>query len=131
MLVYLGRHSKKLKYISAASIVNIEDQGVLALLQGCQKLETLRLPFCGLTGQSINHVAQHCVDIVCLDIRGVTLEDSDVHKLVTTLTKIETLNLGLCFNLTDVSVKEIALHFKDIKHLFLVNSKITDEGIEA
>jgi hypothetical protein len=111
------------------SIMNITDQGVRALLQGCRQLETLRLPFCGLTGQSASHIAYNGTQIVYLDIRGMALEDDHVHNLVMSLTKVETLNLGLCFNLTDVSVTEIAKYFKKMKHLFLINSKITDEGI--
>ena len=130
-LVHLGRHSRMLKYISATSITNITDEGVLALLQGCQQIQTLRLPLCGLTGQSVRYVGQHGTKITYLDIRGVTLEDNHIHYLVMSLTKVETLNLGLCFNLTDVSVTEIAKYFKKIKHLFLVNSKVTDEGIAS
>jgi hypothetical protein len=118
-----------LKYISGTSITNITDQGVLALLQGCEQLRTLRLPLCGLSGHSTRHIVQYCTNIVYIDVRGVTLEDSDIHNLVMSLTEIETLNLGLCYNLTDASVMEIAKYFKKIKHLFLVNTKVTDEGI--
>ena len=112
------------------SIVNITDEGVLSLLQGCRKLQVLNLPFCGLTNHSFTHISQHGLDIVYLDVRGIKLEDSHIHNLVKSLTKIETLNLGLCFNLTDMAVTEIAMNFKKIKHLILVNTKITDKGIE-
>lgn len=128
-LLYLGRHSAMLKYISATSITNITDQGVAALLPGCQQLQTLRLPLCGLSGQIAYHIAQHGLGILYLDVRGANLEDDHLRTIVKALKKLQTLNLGLCFKLTDVSVKEIALHCRDIKHLFLVNDKITDEGI--
>ncbi|XP_028399526.1 F-box/LRR-repeat protein 17-like [Dendronephthya gigantea] len=128
-LVHLGHHSAMLKYISATSIANITDQGVGALLPGCQQLQTLRLPMCSLSGQSAYHIAEYGADILYLDVRGAKLEDDHLCEIVNALKKLQTLNLGLCFELTDASVKEIALHCKDIKHLFLVNNKITDEGL--
>lgn len=127
-LVSLGRHCSRLKSLSTERLQNVTDYGVVPLLQGCNALRTLRVPFCGLTNQCVPYIEKCCKDIVWLDLRQISLEDDDICRLVESCQKLECLNLSLCYNLTDRAALVISRNCKSLKYLFLVNNKVTDEG---
>ena len=127
-LISLGNHCSGLRSLSTERVRNVADNGLIALVEGCTRLQSLRLPFCGLTNHCIYYIVRFCRDIHLLDLRGITLVDNDVCGLVTSCPKLEYLNLSLCNNLTDRSALEISKNCKSLKYLFLVHNKVTDQG---
>lgn len=128
-LDYIANNCRNLKMLTIENNKNMSDNGVEALVSNCIKIERLQLNSCGITGKSIDNIAVHLHAISMLDVRCcVTLNDDTVYKLVLNCKNLVILNLSLCFNVTDISLEYICQYCTELKSVYLVHCKITDQG---
>ena len=128
-LLSISQHCPRMKYISIEYNNKIEDSGVSKLVQGCLLLEKLHLNSCGITSQAAVFISHYCTKITVLDLRCChSLGDDNVNELTVGCKLLQTLNLSLCFNVTDLSLQHIIYNCIQLRSLYLVHCKITDSG---
>ncbi|XP_033316450.1 F-box/LRR-repeat protein 4 isoform X2 [Bombus bifarius] len=130
-LDYFGRQAYKLKHLNFS--YTLIDPSALTILSGLQnlRLESLILQGCDhLSIESIRGMTQHQTCLKVLDISfSVRIADDSLLCICENLTKLETLRIRRCREVTDVGIKYIQLlqHLKELN--ISEDEQLTDDSI--
>jgi hypothetical protein len=154
----LATSAPMLKSINLAYCADITDAGILALAKNCTHLEEVILWACyEVTDDCIRSLGVHCPRIRKLNLRccrritdeGLQLigqlfprmeslnftycnkiTDAGVQHLAVGLRSLRQFSLGYCgANITDVCVKYLARHCRELEYLDLTGCEITNAGL--
>ena len=128
-LFSVAQNCSMLRSLSVEYDNKVGDEGVYEIVQKCPLLERLHLNSCGITSQTVLHIAQYCSNISVLDLRYCSsLTDDVVKELVNNCRYLTILNLSLCFHVTDISLEFIIRNCIALRSLYMVRCQITDNG---
>ncbi|CAI2174826.1 16539_t:CDS:2 [Funneliformis geosporum] len=123
----------KLKSLTSQFEDDITDEAAESLAFGFAKLESLRI-------RTIHEIdfpkfscslAKHQSCLRHLHLATVHITDATVEKLAENCNYLESIEIYMCFQLTDSAIKALAMHRNThLKHLMIAyNARITDEGM--
>jgi len=109
-----------------ASLCDISDRGVIAVLDGCPRLDKLKITGTKATGAAIDHLRKD-INYQHLSFVGLHLKDSDIAKLGAL--KIKKLDLGSNPEITALGVEKAA-RAQNLEHLTIPDCpRISDEDM--
>lgn len=110
---------------------NISDIGIGYLAEGSARLSHLDVSFCErITDDSLIHISQGLFQLQSLSMCNCNITDEGISKMVRTSHDMDTLNIGQCKHVTDVSLQDIANYLKKLKAIDLYGClNITKHGL--
>ena len=132
------------KLFKAAMELNYTDTESLKIKPGCNiqnilkpyiggKLKILDLSansMSGVTSKDLEFISKNFPDLLHLNLKRRNIDDAQIGK-ITTLTKLQNLDLGSCDKITDAGFQKIAASFTNLEQLSLSNcDNLTDDGIK-
>jgi len=111
----------------------IDDQIIVKLTEKFPDLETLALSgFKNFTTSMVDQIAIHLNDLRHLFINETDVSDDQINTLTQKFSGLETLDVSGCNKLTDRGFDAVAINVKDLRHLFLRNTRgVRDSSINA
>ncbi|XP_070567008.1 F-box/LRR-repeat protein fbxl-1-like [Ptychodera flava] len=109
-----------------ASWCNVSDNGVIALVDSSQRLESVCLNGCqAITDEAVCAlVEKHANSLEVLELFGCfNLTPTSILMAGSFCKNLRTLNIGQCYKLTDDSISQLATHLKNVECLDLRGCK--------
>lgn len=131
--VEITRYCTQLQVLKLVQI-RIMDEGVVAILRNCRRLESLGLWACqGLSNVSLFAMAECCRELKHLEINlGSKLSDSGFQAVAERCGQIQSLQLCLLRSITDLTIKSIIKTNRQLSSLLLNRcDALTDASIHA
>ncbi|KAH9305577.1 hypothetical protein KI387_009981, partial [Taxus chinensis] len=154
----IGKSCKSLQELSLSKCSGVTDEGISVLVASCRDLKIMDLTCChNLTDVAVSAIATFCRYISCLKMEScslvtetslnvlgdschflevIDLTDSSINntglKFMSRCSKLTTLKLGICQNISDEGLKYIGAHCSNLRELDLYRSAgIGDIGLAA
>ncbi|KAL9382741.1 hypothetical protein Peur_025776 [Populus x canadensis] len=131
-LSFLVQGHKELRKLDITCCRMIMYDSVDSITSSCRSLNSLRMESCSLVPkEAFVLFGQRCQLMEELDVTDTKIDDEGL-KSISRCTKLSSLKLGICMNITDNGLKHIGSRCSKLKELDLYRSLgITDEGIAA
>ncbi|KAG5224952.1 F-box/LRR-repeat protein [Salix suchowensis] len=131
-LSFLVRAHKELTKLDITCCRKITYDSVDSITSSCRSLTSVRMESCSLVPkEAFVLFGQRCELIEELDVTDTKIDDEGL-KSISRCSKLSSLKLGICLNITDDGLKHIGSSCSKLKELDLYRSLgITDEGIAA
>jgi len=117
--------------LNLRSCDNISDIGVGYLAEGCIGLHNLDLSFCErVTDRAMVHVASGLFNLRTLSLAACKITDDGLCKISKTLLDLQTLNIGQCDQVTDISMEQMGASLMNLRSIDLYGcSQVTQQGL--
>ncbi|KAH8480017.1 hypothetical protein H0E87_030292 [Populus deltoides] len=131
-LSFLVQGHKELRKLDITCCRMIMYDSVDSITSSCRSLTSLRMESCSLVPkEAFVLFGQRCQLMEELDVTDTKIDDEGL-KSISRCSKLSSLKLGICMNITDNGLKHIGSRCSKLKELDLYRSLgITDEGIAA
>lgn len=131
-LSFLVQGHKELRKLDITCCRMIMYDSVDSITSSCCSLTSLRMESCSLVPkEAFVLLGQRCQLLEELDVTDTKIDDEGL-KSISRCSKLSSLKLGICMNITDNGLKHIGSRCSKLKELDLYRSLgITDEGIAA
>ncbi|XP_011041841.1 PREDICTED: F-box/LRR-repeat protein 3-like [Populus euphratica] len=131
-LSFLVQQHKELRKLDITCCRMIMYDSVDNITSSCRSLTSLRMESCSLVPkEAFVLFGQRCQLMEELDVTDTKIDDEGL-KSISRCSKLSSLKLGICMNITDNGLKHIASRCSRLKELDLYRSLgISDEGIAA
>ncbi|XP_052118485.1 F-box/LRR-repeat protein 3 isoform X2 [Arachis duranensis] len=155
----IGKNCKFIVELGLSKCIGVTNMGILHLVSGCGSLKILDLTCCrSITDAAISTIADSCPDLVCLRLEScdmvtenciyhlgsncLLLEELDLTdcsgindialKYLSGCSELVRLKLGLCTNISDIGLSQIAYNCRKMAELDLYRCVyIGDDGLAA
>ncbi|KAI4356092.1 hypothetical protein L6164_000139 [Bauhinia variegata] len=127
----LSKH-KDLRKLDITCCRKITDVSISSIANSCTSLTSLRMESCSLVPrEAFVLIGQRCLYLEELDLTDNELDDEGL-KSISQCSRLSSLKLGICLNITDGVLAYIGMGCSKLKELDLYRSTgITDSGITA
>ncbi|XP_053330410.1 F-box/LRR-repeat protein 17 [Spea bombifrons] len=130
-LIPIARGSPKLQRIYMQENKLVSDESVKAFAEHCPGLQYVGFMGCSVTSEGVIHLTK-LRHLASLDLRHITkLDNETVMEIVRRCHSLTSLNLCLNRSINDRCVEVIAKEGWNLKELYLVTCKITDDALIA
>lgn len=115
--------------LNLRSCDNISDIGVGYLAEGCVGLQNLDVSFCErVTDRALIHIASGLFSLRTLSMAACKITDEGISRISKTLLELQTLNIGQCGGITDLSLQMIGARLQQLRSIDLYGcNKVTKE----
>ncbi|KAM8962023.1 F-box/LRR-repeat protein 17 [Pelodytes ibericus] len=130
-LITIAKGSHKLQRIYMQENKLVTDESVKAFAEHCPGLQYVGFMGCSVTSEGVIHLTK-LRHLSSLDLRHITkLDNETVMEVVKRCHSLTSLNLCLNRSINDRCVEVIAKEGRNLKELYLVTCKITDDALIA
>jgi hypothetical protein len=133
-IIVLSQLCPLITSLSLSNCSLIGDAAVDAIATQCRDLSSLDISSCNITDGAILSLADHCSELVALNLaHSYALSVDAVKTLLQSCSTIKSLNLEFCTTaLTDQTLRNIARYLPEVLTLNLSHSRVvTDRGVQA
>lgn len=117
--------------LNLRSCDNISDIGVGYLAEGCIGLQSLDVSFCErVTDRAMVHIASGLFNLKTLSMAACKITDDGLCKISKTLLDLQTLNIGQCVQVSNVSLEQIGASLLNLRRIDLYGcTQVTHQGL--
>lgn len=138
-VTYFSKKLLKLNEIDLSDNDNITDSAVYSLTDILPKLQKINLANTSITKESVNLLAEKCIELIDVDISENNLQEDDnydrddddeVVLLTKKCTKLQKINLSE-LNISDASIDSLSENCKQLQVIYLFNCyRISSHGLQ-
>jgi hypothetical protein len=102
----LGKGCQKLKHVDLQGLngLNLDDSGVIALVQNCHDLEHVLLNAMNISSPSLHEISHSCSNLHYVSIHGYDFNAASVKSLLTEHIFIKVVFIGRCANINNIDL---------------------------
>ncbi|KAF4389550.1 hypothetical protein F8388_009683 [Cannabis sativa] len=131
-LCFLAERHKELRKLDITCCRKITIASIEGITKSCTSLTSLRMESCSLVSkEAFVLIGQHCQMLEDLDVTDNEMDDEGL-KAISRCSRLQSLKLGICLNMTDEGLIHVGRGCSKLKELDLYRcAGVTDRGIEA
>ncbi|XP_024362312.1 F-box protein At3g58530 [Physcomitrium patens] len=128
----VAKHGQRIQILNLTRGVKLTDEGLVEVINACREIVELYLYASPNFTDTSFITLSKLSELRVLDLCGAHLLSDDGLSAISECSKLETLNLTWCINITDVGLTALAQHCSRLQSLSLHGLLgVSDEGLES